>query len=54
MFRKLLQDRTGATAVEYALVASIISVAALGAFLALGQQSSKQMSGVRDAYAEVN
>jgi pilus assembly protein Flp/PilA len=54
MFKKLLQDRTGATAIEFALVATIISVAALGAFMALGEQSSNQMSGVQSAYADVN
>ena len=54
MFKKLLQDRTGATAIEFALVATIISVAALGAFMALGEHSSNQMSGVQSASADVN
>ena len=33
---KLLRDRHGATAVEYALVASLISVAGITAFETLG------------------
>ena len=33
---KLLRCERGASAIEYALVASLISIAALGAFQALG------------------
>lgn len=54
MLKQLLKDETGTPATEFALVASIISVAALGAFMALGEQSSTQMSGVESAYAAVN
>lgn len=35
-FIKLLRDRCGASAIEYALVASLISVAAIVSFNALG------------------
>ena len=54
MFKKLLRDRTGSPATEFALVAAIISVAALGAFMALGDNSSKQMNSVQSAYSDVN
>ena len=35
-FVKLLRDTRGVTAIEYALIASLMSVAAIGAFAALG------------------
>lgn len=31
-------DRRGATAIEYALIATLIAVAAIGAFVSLGNQ----------------
>ena len=49
----LLKDKTGASAVEYAIVASVISVAALGAFLAVGQQSKDNMENVATQYQDV-
>jgi pilus assembly protein Flp/PilA len=36
MFRKLWSDKRGAGAIEYALVASLISVAAIAAYQNLG------------------
>lgn len=36
--RRLITDQRGATAVEYALVAALIAVAAAGAFIALGNE----------------
>lgn len=55
MLRKLnalLKDRTGATAVEYAIVASVISVAALGGYLAVGSQSKENMDSVATKYQD--
>ena len=37
-FRKLFSDRRGATAIEYALIASLISVAAIVGYQSLGDQ----------------
>ena len=37
-FFKILRDRRGATAIEYALVAALIAVAAIAAFKNLGGQ----------------
>lgn len=34
--RIILSDRSGATSVEYAAIASLISVVAIGAFVAVG------------------
>lgn len=46
MFRKLLNDQEGATAIEYGLIASLISVAAILAFTAVGTKLSATMDGV--------
>ncbi|NNC59358.1 MAG: hypothetical protein HKO05_05120 [Erythrobacter sp.] len=54
MLKRLFNDQAGSPAVEFAIVASVISLAALGAFKMLGEESSNQMSGVESAYAEVN
>ena len=43
---KLICDDRGATAIEYALVASLISVAAIGAFNALGSALNTTFSEV--------
>ena len=37
ILRRLITDETGTTAVEYALIAAIVSLAGLGAFSALGR-----------------
>jgi pilus assembly protein Flp/PilA len=44
---KLLRDRRGATAIEYALVASLIAVAAISAFKNLG-------GSLNNTYTNVN
>lgn len=36
IFRKLFKDEAGATAIEYGLIAALISVAAIGAFSLVG------------------
>ena len=37
-FRNLLADKRGATAIEYALIASLISVAAIAGYHAVGDR----------------
>jgi len=36
MFRKLFQDESGATAIEYGLIAALIAVAIIGAATTVG------------------
>ena len=36
MWKKFLQDESGATAIEYGLIAALVSVAAIGALTAMG------------------
>jgi pilus assembly protein Flp/PilA len=35
-FKHLMQDESGATAIEYGLIAALVSVAAIGALQAMG------------------
>ena len=50
--KTLVKDTAGATAVEYAIIASVISVAALGAYMAVGEQSKENMESVATSYSE--
>ncbi len=54
MLRKLKSDTTAATAVEYALIAGLISIVAVGAFVTLGQNQRQSMEKVNTAYEQVN
>ena len=45
-FRKLLNDKRGTSAIEYAFVATLISIACMGGFAALGGQSKTGWQGV--------
>jgi pilus assembly protein Flp/PilA len=44
IFRKLLKDEQGATAIEYGLIAALISVAAITAFTTVGTKLSDMMT----------
>jgi Flp pilus assembly pilin Flp len=44
--RRLLNDKRGTSAVEYAFVAMLISIACMGGFAALGAQSKTGWQGV--------
>jgi pilus assembly protein Flp/PilA len=46
IFRNILKDESGATAIEYGLIASLISVAAIVAFTAVGSNLSSLMNTV--------
>ena len=46
ILRKLMKNEDGATAIEYGLIASLISVAAIVAFTAVGTKLSSTMTGV--------
>ena len=54
MLRNLFRNTTGATAIEYGLIASLISVAAIGAFLALGGSLKTTFGDINTAYEQVN
>lgn len=44
--KRLLRDRSGATAIEYALIAALIAVVVAGAIGALGVQLSSTFNNV--------
>jgi len=46
MFRKLLKNKKGATAIEYGLIAALIAVAAIGAMSAVGDELDNTFSSV--------
>lgn len=52
MCYRLLKDTSGATAVEYSVIAAVISVAAIGAMLGLGQKSNAKLEAVEAAYEQ--
>jgi pilus assembly protein Flp/PilA len=45
-FLNLLKDRSGVTAIEYALIAALIAVAAIAAFTLVGSSLSSTFSAV--------
>jgi pilus assembly protein Flp/PilA len=49
IFRKLMKNEQGATAIEYVLIASLISVAAIAAMSHVGGKVSNVLSNVANA-----
>ena len=46
--RRLIADRRGATVIEYALIASLISVAAIVGYQTLGEQVESSFNNTAD------
>ena len=46
MFARFLKDESGATAIEYGLIAALIAVAIIGGVSALGTQTNTTFNGV--------
>jgi pilus assembly protein Flp/PilA len=49
IFRKFMKNEQGATAIEYVLIASLISVAAIAAMTSVGGKVSNVLSNVASA-----
>ena len=49
---RLVRDAIGATAIEYALIAALIAVAAIGAFVSLGNQVESTFNSTTNALDE--
>ena len=49
LFRRLLSNERGATAIEYTLIASLIAVAAIAAMTSVGGKVSNVMNNVAGA-----
>jgi pilus assembly protein Flp/PilA len=52
LFRKLLADESGATAIEYGLIAALIAVAAITAMQGLGSQLKSTFNTTSSAMAK--
>ena len=46
ILRKFVADEAGVTAIEYGLIASLIAVAAIGAFSAVGSRLTTSMTAI--------
>jgi len=51
IFRKLIKDKKGATAIEYGLIAALIAVAAITAMSQLGTQLGTTFNSVKTCMA---
>jgi pilus assembly protein Flp/PilA len=51
MIKKFLKDESGATAIEYALLATLIGVAIIGGATALGGAINTRFNGIRASVA---
>lgn len=49
IFRRLMKDEQGATAIEYTLIASLIAVAAITAMTAVGGKVTNVMGNVANS-----
>ena len=49
-----VKDETGATAIEYGLIAALVSVAAIGALTAMGGSLSTMFNSVSSAMSTAN
>ncbi len=45
-FQKLLRDKSGVSAIEYAMIASLIAVAAVAGMTALGTKQGQQYNKI--------
>ena len=54
MFARFLKDESGATAIEYGLIAALIAVAIIGGVSALGTNASETFTKVSDEIANAN
>lgn len=48
-FKRFMQDESGATAIEYGLIAALVSVAMIGAATQLGTKIGSTMNAVSGA-----
>jgi pilus assembly protein Flp/PilA len=48
ILKRLIEDESGATAVEYGLIVALVSVAAITAYTTLGTNISGMFTGISD------
>lgn len=49
-FLRMLKDRSGATVIEYCLIAGIISIAIVGGFTTMGTQTNSSFNELSDGF----
>lgn len=54
MITKFFKDESGATAIEYGLIAALVSVAAIAALEAMGESLSGMFGGVSDTLSGIS
>lgn len=54
LFARFAKDESGATAIEYGLIAALIAVGIIGAATTLGENISTTFTTVSDKLAEAN
>jgi pilus assembly protein Flp/PilA len=54
LFARFVKDESGATAIEYGLIAALIAVAIIGAATTLGTQIATTFNKVKDEMAKTN
>jgi len=52
--KKFLNDESGATAIEYGLIAALISVAIIGGATVVGENLQEKFTQIGDALTEAN
>ena len=50
--RRFVQDESGATAIEYSIIASLVFVAIIGAVSTLGGETSEMYTDISDTLSE--
>ena len=53
LFQRFVQDQSGATAIEYGLIAALIAVAAIAAMTTLGTELNKKFEKVSTTLSSV-
>lgn len=54
LIRRFLRDESGATAIEYGLIAALVSVVIITGLTALGPQLSDTFTGISNCLAEAS
>lgn len=54
LFRKLRQNETGATAVEYSLIAALVTIAIVAALASLGTEITNTFTGVESDLSQAS
>ena len=52
--KRFCEDESGATAIEYGLIAALVAVAAIGALTSVGDQLGSLFTGVSDKLNEAS